>query len=253
MALTPDQTKRLLRGVYTGAVGTHNLPRAYYKDAADNFMGHLKRGWGIKKVGVKTQYLEKFEELADNTHMFAAAKTYSITRELKAAKIGTKTYDEYKVNAEKVLNRYNAWEETEANTIQAQGQMAKMWQGFEKDVDILPYLRYSTIGKACDICFPFEGITAPVDDPIWRRIGPVNHPNCYCVLLQENELVQTSSKAAISAAMKHGEKEIPIWCQQNAGITGMVFGKEHPYYTEVLKKDLPAAKKNFNLPIPKSY
>lgn len=251
--MTPAETKRFLRGVYTGAYGTHNLPKAYYKETVSKFMGSLKRGWSIKKVGTRTKYLDKFTELADNTHMFAAAKTYSLTRELKAAKVGTKTYEEYKVNADAVLKRYETWGNTEADSIQAQGQMAKQWQGIEADKDLFPYLRYSTIGKACEICSPFEELTARVDDPIWRKISPINHPNCFCVLLQENADTKSWSKDRIATADRHADKEVVSWCRQNAGITGEVFGKEHPYYTEVLKRDLPAAKRNFNLPIPKKY
>lgn len=251
--MTAPQTEKLLKGVYKGTIDKDNLPIGYYKDAANGLMSSLKRGWGIKSVGPRTPYLDKFTELADSAYTFAAAKTYQVTRELSAAAEGKETFDAFKEEADVILNRYDSYGEAEENSTVAQGQMAKQWGKFEEEKDILPNLRYSTIGDACDICAPFDGLTAPIDDPIWAKITPINHPNCFCLLLQENELVKTSNKTEVGSADDHADSSIVEWCRQNAGQTGDLFGKDHPYYTEVPKEDRKYAAANFDLPIPSKY
>ena len=78
--------------------------------------------------------------------------------------------------------------------------MVVKWQEIEKTKGILPYLRYSAIvdPNTSEICLPLDGVVAPVDDPIWDKILPLNHFNCRCVILQEFDAVPTEGRAEIA-------------------------------------------------------
>ena len=179
--------------------------------------------------------------------MFSAAKTYAEVKEISGLlvdkngdvrtssefnKLGRDTYDTWN----------NDWGKTEYNTAIGQGTMAAKWNEIEKNKDILPLLQYSAIGDACDICGPLDGMIAPVDDEVWDSVMPLNHFNCLCTVLQLDDLdnAPTDGNDALVASVE--DKMQPIFVN-NAGKTGEVFSKNHPYFTG-------PGEQNFNLPIP---
>jgi hypothetical protein len=143
-----------------------------------------------------------------------------------------------------------SWGLTERNTAISQATMANKWNEIEKNKDLLPVLSYSTIGDACDICAPLDGLTAPVDDPIWDSVYPTNHFNCLCIVTQheegEKDLTPANEKDATFDLVN---KEMSDTFKMNSGKDGYIFSPDHPYF-DVAKKDIPFAKENFGLPIP---
>jgi SPP1 gp7 family putative phage head morphogenesis protein len=136
------------------------------------------------------------------------------------------------------LRNYDKWNEqwglTERNTAVGQAQMAVKWDEIERDKDILPYLRYVTVGDdlVSDICQPLNGIVAKVDDPIWASVSPLNHFNCRCLLLQEDKYSANLSpankkKEAYEATLSQMQDEFKM----NSGKDGYIFSPEHPYLT----------------------
>jgi hypothetical protein len=232
-----------LKKIFIGEYNTRNLPIPVYKKILAQMQGSLRMGFGSK-----AGYRDLYDNLKDSVDLFSSAKTYQLTRELQSAKKGVKNFDEYEEIALPIINKYKVWGEAEATTITAQALQAKQWQSIIADADILPNLRYSAIGDACSICKPLDGIVAPVNAPIWTKYSPVNHYNCFCIIVQERGDVKVSSQSTIDVAVKNADEKVEDVFKHNAGITQEVFTKDHPYF-DIPKKDLGFAKRNFDLPI----
>lgn len=244
--MTPAAVNKMLKGVYSGEITARKLPVKYYKSTVKDFKKTLIEGFG-SRAGEK----EFFEDLSINIQAFTGAKTYQMTRELQAAKRGTKSYKEFADKALPVYEKYQVWAEAERDTIMAQAQNAKRWKQIEFDADIYPNLRYSAVmdSVTSDICRALDGLCLPVNHPAWRTKSPTNHWNCRCTLIQEDKDAKITSKAKVSSLMAEVDSKMPGYFQNNVGATGEVFTKEHPYFTEMPKRDIAFARRNFDLPI----
>ena len=112
----------------------------------------------------------------------------------------------------------------------------------------MPNLEYSAVmdPNTSEICAPLDGIIAPVDDPIWDKIMPLNHFNCRCLVLQTDspatpDYTQTADNVidTMQGVFKN-----------NPGKSGEIFTKDHPYF-EVSNQYREWAKQNFGLDLPK--
>ncbi|MFX1704584.1 phage minor head protein [Chitinophaga sp. CC14] len=244
--MTPAAVNKMLKGVYSGDINTRNLPIKYYRSTVKDFTKTLSQGFG-SKAGQK----EFYGELSVNVQAFSGAKTYQLTRELQAARRGTKTYKEYAEKALPIYEKHQVWAESEHETIMAQAQNAKRWKQIEADVDIYPKLRYSAVMDevTSDICRALNGLCLPVNHPVWRTKSPTNHWRCRCTLIQESKSTRSTSKAKVERLMVIVDEQMPGYFQNNVGISGEIFTKEHPYFTEMPKRDLAFARRNFDLPI----
>jgi SPP1 gp7 family putative phage head morphogenesis protein len=244
--MTPAAVNKMLKGVFSGNITARRLPVKYYQSTVKSFIKTLSEGFG-SKAGEK----EFFDELSVNVQAFSAAKTYQMTRELVAAKRGVKSYKEYAEKALPMYEKYQVWAESERETIMAQAQNAKRWKQIEFDSDIYPNLRYSAVMDAVtsDICRSLNGLCLPVNHPVWRTKSPTNHWRCRCTLIQEDKDAKVTGKAKVARLMAEVDEKLPSYFQNNVGVTGEVFTKEHPYFTEMPKRDQAFARRNFNLPI----
>jgi hypothetical protein len=92
----------------------------------------------------------------------------------------------------------------------------------------MPYLIYQTVGdsrvrashKALD------GIKRPIDDDFWKTYYPPNDWNCRCTVNQTGNGDPTPDKRVPSIT-------IPAIFQTNLAQQGLLFPKDHPYYTDV--------------------
>lgn len=254
---TNEQIKAFIDGIYYGTITEYALPESLYFAIANYLKSGLYEGFGGSLVDFSGRDLELLTELRTNIYMFSAAKTYQQTLDQKTLLFnddGTlRTKRDFTQNA---LRNYDKWNEqwglTERNTAVGQAQMAVKWDEIERNKDILPYLRYVTVGDdlVSDICSPLNGIVAKVDDPIWSSVSPLNHFNCRCLLLQEDKYSANLSpinekKEAYEATLSKMQNEFKM----NSGKNGYIFSPEHPYF-DVRAKDRGYAKNNFNLPIP---
>ena len=130
---------------------------------------------------------------------------------------------------------------------------ARQWNDIEKDKTNFPYLRYSAIidGRTSDICEPLNGVTLPVDDPLWDEYTPLNHFNCRCILEQVDQFedVKLTPKSEVDAIKEGLDENVNDLFKMNAGKDGYVFSDAHPYF-DVAPKDRELAQRNFDLPIP---
>lgn len=252
-----NQIKNLLDGIYKGTIDIYSLPEDLYFAIADYLKSGLYAGFGGGLADFDGTKLELLNELRENIYMFSAAKTYHEVESIKEL-----MFDE---NGDLISNRdfnqfgakeFEKWDEnwgaTEYNTAIAQGEMASKWYEIQRTKDVLPLLVYQTIGEGlgCDICSPLDGLTAPVDDPIWDSVYPTNHFNCECIVIQEDRdnATETNEEEKTNIVDGVNENMNPMF-QMNCGKDGYVFSPEHPYFT-VEPKDIEFAKNNFGLPIP---
>lgn len=236
----------IIRGVFNGTIDRRNLPVAYYKSFRDPMLEAVKKGMG--------RDAEKFDDLYEslqlNAQAFAGAKTYNLVGELEVLKSQFATYAEYEGYAKGIVNQFFTWGEAEVNTAQQQASQARQWAIIEDDADLFPLLRYQTIGDACKICKPLDGIVAPVGSPIWVKIYPCNHYNCYCIVVQllagQAEL---TDKKTLAGLVNGSTKFMAPVFQSNPGITKQIYTSKHPYFASIPKDDRQFAKENFGLPI----
>jgi SPP1 gp7 family putative phage head morphogenesis protein len=253
----------LFRAIYNGQITTKILPATLYNALADHLKDALYEGYGVsfssltkKKLpgGFSTRDLELMKELRTNIYLFSAAKTYQQIRTMSSALIKNGTvvpFKEFREKAEKTYDLFNkVWLQTEYDTAIGQAQAARKWVEIEQNADLFPLLEYSAVldRRTSDICRPLDGIIAPVGDPIWKKVAPLNHFNCRCLLLPISEGRKTSA-AVKKKKVEETESMMDDLFKMNPGQSGYVFSKDHPYF-DVAPKDKALAKKNWNLPIP---
>lgn len=266
------QIVQLLSGIFKGHITPRKLPERLYLAIADFLKDGTYKGYGTtlfelrQKLadGIKGKFNQKdlvlLGDLRANIYMFSAAKTHAQLKEMTAALVADdgklKPFADFKKDATQIFGKYNeSYLKTEYDTAYGQAQMASKWRRIEDEADVLPYLKYDAVldKNTSDICRPLDGITAPVNDPIWKKITPLNHFNCRCVLLQLDDINKpklTSEKTKASRTKK-AEDQMQDVFKMNAGQDGYIFSPKHPYF-QVAPNEKAFAKKNFGLKIPKN-
>lgn len=258
----------LIKGIESGKINKKALPENLYNAIANHLKKGLYKGFGIdyndlvdtmgKSSSFKLGDLELLAELRTNIYMFSAAKTYQQVREMSSALINDEgvvvPYTEFKNKARDIFDRYNeSYLKTEYDTAVGQGQNAIMWNRIENEKEVLPLLKYDAVidKNTSDICRPLDGLVAPVDDPVWKKIMPLNHFNCRCLVRQLTEGEERSTpKATKDRMFTDATGKMSDVFKMNPGIDQVVFKEDHPYFI-VPKEDQALAKRNFNLSIPK--
>lgn len=251
MKYSEKQISKLLDGIFDGSITEYDLPLDYYEAVVAYLKKGLYKGFGMDLSEASGRDLELLKELRDNVYMFGAAKTYQEVKEISSLLVDedgvVRTSSEFNRIAREVYDQWNNdWGKTEYNTAIGQGTMAVKWNEIEKNKAILPLLQYSAIGDACDICAPLDGMVAAVDDSVWDYVMPLNHFNCLCTVIQLDDGEPTSDRSEIVSGVEDKMQDI---FKNNAGKTGNVFPKDHPYF-DISKADRVFAKDNFGLPIP---
>jgi SPP1 gp7 family putative phage head morphogenesis protein len=254
-----EYIEKLIKGIFDGDITEHDLPTSLYHEIAEYLKAGLYKGYGMTlKESFGTSDHELLSELRENIYAFSAAKTYQQVRDMTDKLTNSDgeviPFNEFKEEAGQIFDTYNNdYLKTEYNTAIGQGQMAIKWNEIQANKDILPFLEYSTIGDACDICAPLDGFTAPVDDPAWDTIMPLNHFNCECIVEQldqeEGESKETPETDRDETLEKVTGRMNDVF-KMNPGKDAVIFSPDHPYFT-VPKADRDFARANFNLPIPK--
>lgn len=260
----------LLKGIFSGEITQYDLPEDLYYAIADYLKDGLYEGFGIDLTGlekliekdIETTFtqsdLDLLQELRENIYMFSAAKDYQTVRDMTDALTdengAVRSFKEFKEVAEGIAHtQLESWLQAEYDTAVGQSQNAIRWQHIEREKAVLPYLTYSGVEDAneCDICFPLNGVTLPVDDPFWNEFMPENHFRCRCTVQQQDEDAKKDVWGQEEIEKVTGgvrEKMAPEFLM-NPGKDKVVFSDAHPYF-DVAPKDRDLAKRNFDLPIP---
>lgn len=253
MKYTDAQIEALIAGIERSTITEWLLPEDYYRAVAEYLKSAVYEGFAASLKTVAEVDRVVLEELVTNVYMFGAAKTFQQTQAISSLLVDEegriRSSREFRDIARATYDNWNtAWGETEYITAVGQADMAAKWQEIERQKDIMPNLRYSAVidPNTSEICAPLDGITAPVGDPIWDRVAPMNHFRCRCTLLQVDGEATAGNAAIVDKVLP----EMQDVFKHNAGKTGLVFHKEHPYF-DVAEQYRDFARANFNLPLPK--
>lgn len=258
MNYTDKQQEDLFKQFYDGSIDPSTvLPESLYMAIGKHLEKALYEGYG-KNMGDTEFWPHKDYDLVNtlrnNLYMFSGAKTYQQSKDMAALAAKANTFSEFKKEARKVYDQYNVdWLKAEYNTAVGQAVQANQWSDIEADKELFPYVRYVAVmdKNTSEICRPLDGMTLPVDHPLWNKYTPLNHFNCRCILekIDKYEKVKVSSEARVKSATKELNENVDPEFKMNPGKDGYIFSPEHPYF-EVAPKDKAFAKSNFNLPIP---
>ena len=221
-----------------------------FDQAAQNvFNGKLKKGqidkklWKanfdeIKKgldVGLGTEYKTKtdpriVDKLRNNAGVAMAFKNWHNVSDLVDALVdesGTpRTFEDFKKNTKTINAQYNEnWLKSEYQLAQRSATMAADWERIQADADILPNLKYVTVGddRVREAHAKLDGLILPIDDAFWDSFYPPNGYGCRCT-------VEPTDAGTKEPRYIPTEKEVPPSFRQNVGKTGETFGSEHPYF-----------------------
>lgn len=257
-----DQIEAIFKGIWNGTITTLDLPESLYFAIADYLKKGVFEGFGgsMKDFAIGGRDYELLDELRTNIYMFSGAKTYQQTREMTDLLIGAdkvKSFPEFKKAARQVHEKYNVnWLEAEYNTAIGQASSAKQWERIDRQRSIFPFLRYKAVmdKNTSTICRPLDGIIAEVDNAIWKRVAPINHWNCRCLLEQYDRYDAENLTPAdqLRKVEKQVTKEMDDVFKTNPGIDKVVFNEKHPYFTTVPKEDRKHARNNFGMDIPET-
>ena len=257
MTYSAPDIEELLQQIHDGRVTVEKLPEPLYFAIAEYLKRAIYEGFevAVDDLLINRDY-ELIKELRNNIYRFSGAKTYQQVREMTDLLVGNngvRSFREFKPLALEVFDKYNVtWLQAEYNTAIGQAQMASKWSEIVRNEDVLPYLRYDAIGDACPICKPLDGIIAPVHDHIWRSISPLNHFNCFCVLLQETKSVTPTDVNKRELALNGFKQVVSDDFNMNPYFDKVVFNSNHAYFSNIPKKDVNLAKSNFGLTIPEN-
>lgn len=192
-------------------------------------------GYGPRYHRYNEQNSNTIQKLRQNIYQFSAAKTYQQLSEYNSFLVDEngklRSFNDFKQLVLKEHPKYNQnYLQSEFQTAKAAGQMAAKWEGFQRNKERFPYLKYMTVGDdhVRDDHEKLHGFIAHIDDPIWDIIYPPNGWRCRCFVVQTN---QRPSGEVPDFSFITPEFSV------NVGKTGVVFNtKAHPYFV-IPKKD----------------
>lgn len=232
---SPAQLEALINDVYGGVVTPTNLPRDLYEAILQVLTDAVENGFGTDygDGSVSSNLLTKFRK---NVSVFSAAKTYQQINDMSNFVVGSDgtklPFSEFKKYAEEIFDTYNKnWLKTEHDTAFALAQSAQNWVQIEEQADVLPLLRFQTVGdgRVRDNHKVLDDIVKPVTDKFWGENYPPLDWNCRCIVTQhaKGEYEVTSDKDIKSRDLP----EIPTLFKGNPAKDGYIFDEEaHPYF-----------------------
>ena len=247
----------LAKAIYQGQVTPRNLPEVVYHFNAEKIVDGIYKGYGktLNDTTFNSPDYKMLNSLRENAYMFSGAKTFQQTLQMTEAMTdGDKvlSFEDFKSKVEDLNIKFNeSYLQSEYDTAIASSQNASSWERFEQDADVLPYLTYQTIGDACEICLPLDGITLPVSDEFWNKFYPPNHFNCLCLCLNSDDDSNLTNKGVRDRELTRLNDLVSDTFQMNSGKSGEVFDKDHPYFL-VPAEYKEFAKDNFGLEIPEA-
>lgn len=207
---------------------------------ADLFLGTARDlwqatqdGWGSQLIDInyETTSAELLRQMRANLYVFAAFKNHAQTADLVDLMTDPNTgevrsWPEFRDLARPIVGQYyELWLQAEYETSLASGQMAKKWQDFERNADVLPYLTYKT--QQDDRVRPAHAVldetTLPIDDPFWDNYYPPNGWRCRCTVIQTAGPERRNT-------LEPNEEQTPVAFRNNPGKTGLIFTDAHPYF-----------------------
>ncbi len=235
-ALTADELKKILnqivRDIWKAKAMPKEIDEALASFFASEYWKGVEQGYNttFEEVDYNTPDYELLRKLEKDVFQFSSAKTYQQLKAISQALLGEdgklRTYTQFRTAAAEINNEFvNQWLQAEYNYAVSASQSASQWVIIQETKELLPLLRYSTVGD--DRVRPeheeLDDVTRPVDDAFWDTYYPPNGWNCRCDVIQ-------ISRGTITDLSKITLPEIKPLFMYNPGKQGIVFPPGHPYY-----------------------
>ena len=228
--------------MHNGKLKPTDLDTDLIQKTYDQLNKAAAEGYGANYTQFKPENSKTVQQLKQNIYQFSAAKTFQQLQHYNNLLIDEngkeRDWNSFKKLVLEVHPKYNKnYLQAEYQTAKASAQMARKWEGFQRNKERYPYLKYKTVGDdhVRDDHQKLANFTAHIDDPIWDKIYPPNGWRCRCYIVQTN---QASNEAVPDTSFIDPEFNI------NVGKTGVIFTPEHPYFV-FPKKDEKSFKKAF--------
>lgn len=198
---------------------------------AEYLLKALQEGTGVQidQIDWTTPDANLIREFGRQIYHFAAAKNYNELQLLTSAIIGNDgkvlEWHAFKKLAQSITQEHReVWLKTEYNFAVASSQMASKWREFEQK-GAGGILRFRTVrdNRVRPGHRKLEGMSAPVDDPIWDWAYPPLDWQCRCDV---DEVIG----AAVSDQSKFEMPDIPAMFKTNLAKNKLLFPSNHPYY-----------------------
>ena len=245
-----DDFNKVTNGVWIGEFTVDNLPVPLYRKTAMYLMQGIDLG--VAEFEKVDELLIK--DLTDNIYQFSGAKTYQQVRHMTAMMADKElksNFYKFKEAVKPMFHDYNeAYLQAEYQTAKASARSAADWKRIEAEADVLPLLKYQTVGdgRVRPTHRELDNIVRPYNDKFWTNYYPPNGWRCRCTVIQlaDGEEEITNLQGWLKP------NDVPEEFMMNAGIDGYVFKYEgkgrHPYF-KVAKGDKKLKENNFNLPL----
>jgi SPP1 gp7 family putative phage head morphogenesis protein len=169
----------------------------------------------------------RLQQYRYNTYVFAAFKNHLNVKEMAELLVDGKgkvrSFEKYREAVKPLMDQYNGpWLRAEYNSAIASGQMAASWERIQADAELFPFILYRTAGdgRVRDEHRALDGMSQPVDSPIWDKWFPPNGWNCRCTVSQ------TAGPAQDAKDMPEPAKGFDF----NPGKSLAPFAESHPYF-----------------------
>lgn len=174
--------------------------------------------------------------LRANAWRFADARTASEARAIRAELTDEqglpREWPAFKKAVEALHDDYfGPWLKAEYDAARMASISARQWNDILQDEDDYPNLEYNTVGdsRVRSEHARLDGLTRPVDDPIWARIFPPNGWGCRCDVIQRGPAAKPSddedAEAGRTAVAEGWEfnpgKELKFWPAGHAYLADM--------------------------------
>lgn len=194
-------------------------------------------------VDFTTPDAEMLMRLTRDAWQFSAAKNWQELRDITLALTDEngklREWNDFREAAGKTGLKYNElWMRTEYDQAVAGAQNSARWTEFEREKDIIPNLKYQTVGDSAVRLEHqlLDGIIKPIKDPFWTTHYPPNGWGCRCEAVQslEGDGEITPDKALPSVPIA------PMF-RTNLAKTGLIYPRNHPYYNGIPRAELRKA------------
>ena len=233
---------RIAKHLHTGKLKPSDLDQDLIQRTFTELNKAAAEGYGANYTSYSTENSKTVQQLQQNIYQFSAAKTFQQLQKYNSLLVDEngkeRSFSSFKKAVLAVHPKYNTnYLQAEYQTAKASAQMARKWQGFQRNKARFPYLKYKTASDdhVRDDHQRLQNFTAHIDDRIWDKIYPPNGWRCRCYIVQTNE---ASNEPSPDTSFIDPEFSL------NVGKTGVIFSPEHPYFV-FPKKDEDSYKKAF--------
>lgn len=167
--------------------------------------------------------------LRNNIYSFSGAKSFQELQELSAAVMDgdkIRSLADFKRKARAIDQEYNLnYLNTEYNFAIASAQNSARWWEFAGNADIMPMLKYQTVGdsRVRDDHRKLDGIVRRYNHSFWSMYYPPNGWGCRCEAIQLSD-AQAAEEGSVP------DVKLPAMFKTNLAQTGVIFPDDSAYY-----------------------